>query len=269
MTFRKKCTWRPKRRSIFCVVVAGALLSTLSPLDVRADSGSLLYEIIHDSCIASVDDEQQPPLPCKYVDISTGERNGYAVLKDKVGIAQFLLIPTRRITGIESPELLSPDIPNYWRAAWEARRYLVSELGLELPRNVIGLAVNSADKRSQDQLHIHIDCVRQEVADGLLQGVDKISDDWSEFPNDLAGRRFIARRIQSANLEGENLFQLLAASGEKAKLGMSHETIVVVGFTFSGSDGFIALAEFADPTLPGSGQGEDLLDHECTVAKGS
>jgi CDP-diacylglycerol pyrophosphatase len=107
------------------------------------------------------------------------------------------------------------------------------------------------------------------VANELFQGVDKISDDWSEFPNDLVGRRFIARRIQSANLEGENLFQLLAASGEKAKLGMSHETIVVVGFTFSGSDGFIALAEFADPTLPGSGQGEDLLDHECAVAKGN
>jgi CDP-diacylglycerol pyrophosphatase len=96
-------------------------LSTLSPLDVRADSGSLLYEIIHDSCIASLDDDQQP-LPCKYVDISTGERNGYAVLKDKVGIAQFLLIPTRRITGIESPELLSSDIPNYWRAAWKGNK---------------------------------------------------------------------------------------------------------------------------------------------------
>src|SRR5262249_21213379 len=145
MTFRKKCTWRPKRRSIFCVVVAGALLSTLSPLDVRAGSGSLLCEIILDSCIASVDDEQQPPLPCKYVDISTGERNGYAVLKDKVGIAQFLLIPTRRIIGIESPELLSPDIPNYWRAAWEGRRDLVLEVGLGISRKGIRFVLDSPE----------------------------------------------------------------------------------------------------------------------------
>ena len=267
MTFqKKKCTRRSKRHLIFCVVLGGALLAALSPLDAWAESDSLLYDIVH-RCVVSAEDGQQPPPPCQYVDVSTGERNGYAVLKDKVGIAQFLVVPTRRIIGIESPELLSSDVPNYWRAAWEARKYLESALGRDLPRSAVGLAVNSADKRSQDQLHIHIDCVRQEVANELLQGVGKISDDWSEFPNDLVGRRFVARKIQSANLEGENLFQLLATSDEKVKLEMLHKSIVVVGFTFSGSDGFIALAEFADPALPGSGQGEDLLDHECAALK--
>ena len=40
------------------------------------------------------------------VDITNGVEKGFAVLKDKTGVAQFLLIPTARIGGIEDPALL-------------------------------------------------------------------------------------------------------------------------------------------------------------------
>ncbi|MET0331942.1 MAG: CDP-diacylglycerol diphosphatase, partial [Dyella sp.] len=47
-----------------------------------------------------------------------GGLNGYAILKDHHGPAQYLLIPTARITGIESPLLLRAGAPNYFAAAW-------------------------------------------------------------------------------------------------------------------------------------------------------
>jgi CDP-diacylglycerol pyrophosphatase len=65
--------------------------------------------------------------PQKCVDVDPS--GGFAVLKDINGIAQYLLIPTARVGGIESPDLLTPGSPNYWRAAWEARRFVEAKLG--------------------------------------------------------------------------------------------------------------------------------------------
>jgi CDP-diacylglycerol pyrophosphatase len=44
------------------------------------------------------------------------------VLKDIHGVLQYLLIPTARVSGIESPLLLQADAPDYWAAAWQARQ---------------------------------------------------------------------------------------------------------------------------------------------------
>ncbi len=84
---------------------------------------------------------------------------GYAMLKDLVGIAQYLLIPTARVSGIESPLLLESDAPNYWRDAWASRTYVEAKLGCTLPRDEMSLATNSASRRTHNQLHIHIDCL--------------------------------------------------------------------------------------------------------------
>ncbi|XLM23387.1 CDP-diacylglycerol diphosphatase, partial [Chromobacterium piscinae] len=46
---------------------------------------------------------------------------GVAVLKDRNGALQYLLIPTEKVSGIESPRLLGDDAPAYWREAWQAR----------------------------------------------------------------------------------------------------------------------------------------------------
>ena len=37
----------------------------------------------------------------------------------------------------------------------------------DVPRNAVGLAVNTAHSRSQNQFHIHIECLRQDVYDSL------------------------------------------------------------------------------------------------------
>ena len=101
------------------------------------------------------------PAPCTYVDAA----KGFALIH--AGDVHYLLVPTVRIVGIESAELLSPSAPNYWALAWQSRSYLNDPAGVPVPRTVVGLAVNSADARTQDQLHIHIGCLRRDVIRAL------------------------------------------------------------------------------------------------------
>ena len=55
---------------------------------------------------------------------------------------QFLLIPTRRLAGIEDPLVGTAALPNYWRVAWAARGWVFQRAQKELPRDAIGMAIN-------------------------------------------------------------------------------------------------------------------------------
>jgi CDP-diacylglycerol pyrophosphatase len=224
-----------------------------------------LWHIVHDRCVVG-EIKTGDALPCSYVNISTGEQNGYAVLKDLVGKTQYLLIPTRQLSGIESPEILASNAPNYWQAAWDARRYINLRVGRDLPRNVIGMAVNSSAQRTQDQLHIHIDCLQPGVKRLVDDYAEHIHEKWTELPFELSGPRFMARRIESPDLQGVNVFQLLYSTNEMAHRDMSRQTLVVLGVKFSPNrDGFVVLSQRADPANHAFGHGEDLLDHSCSI----
>jgi CDP-diacylglycerol pyrophosphatase len=231
---------------------------------VRAGDRMVLWRIVHDQCV--VDQKARgAAAACVLVDISSGEDNGVAILKDINGVAQYLAIPTRRISGIESAEILDPTLPNYWRAAWAARRYLDLRLSRELPRDAVGLAINAANRRSQDQFHIHIDCVAPGVRDALAGYRANLSADWHVLPFPLNGRRYWARRLDSVDLSDARPFNLLADGVAGAKGEMAKETLVAIGATFAPAvPGFVLLADHADPD--GGGHGEDLLDAHCSVA---
>src|SRR2546423_964354 len=109
-----------------------------------------LWTTVHDQCLPN-QESNNDPAPCSLVDLGTGEPRGYAVLKDLVGATQFLLIATERIPGIESPTLLEPDATNYFAAAWEASSFVEARAGVDIPRDWMSLAINSAVARSQNQ----------------------------------------------------------------------------------------------------------------------
>ena len=179
-----------------------------------------------------------------------------------------MAIPTRGVPGVESPDILNPAPPNYWRAAWAARRYLNARLPHELPRDAIGLAINAASRRSQDQLHIHIDCVTPAVRAALDAYRANLTADWHVLPFALEGRRYWARRLDSADLSDTAPFRLLADGVPGAKGDMAGETLVAIGAIFPPANaGFILLADRADPGS--GGHGEDLLDSRCAIAAAS
>jgi CDP-diacylglycerol pyrophosphatase len=71
----------------------------------------------------------------------------------------YLIIPTIQMPGIESSLTLSSPTLDIWQDGWSQSQGL-----LKPPKGAkIGLAINSALGRDQNQLHIHIACVRSDV----------------------------------------------------------------------------------------------------------
>jgi CDP-diacylglycerol pyrophosphatase len=241
---------------------AAALLRVVGGGAARAADPDALWKIVNGRCVP---DQQAhaDPKPCAAVDLA----GGYAVLKDIVGPAQFLLIPTAKVAGIESPEILAPDAPNYFAAAWAARPAVAAALGKPVRRDETILAINSAWARSQNQLHIHIDCLAIPVADALRDHVTEIGIVWAPLPVTLAGHTYLARRLDEAALAQTNPFQLLAQGVPGAADAMGRQTLVMTGATFpDGTPGLILLTDHVDLLSGDMAHGEELQDHSCASA---
>jgi CDP-diacylglycerol pyrophosphatase len=243
------------------LLLAGLLLV---PVGARAADPSALWKIVSGKCVPHEQAERDPS-PCSSVDIAEGVDKGFVVLKDIEGVAQFLLIPTARIGGIEDPAVLAEGATNYWAAAWRARYFVEERVHTSLPRDAVALAINSSVGRTQDQLHIHIDCIRPDVRSVLAAGLDKVGTAWAAFPVPLAGHGYRAIRINQEMLEGADPFRVLMDADPATDMGM--HTLVVVGETFAdGSDGFVLLDDRADLAAGDRASGEELLDHACAIA---
>src|ERR1700712_1845327 len=112
--------WAPPlaRRFLLCAAVLIGGCETLAAADPNA-----LWQIVHFDCAPMAQKTGKAGV-CADVDIA----HRYALLKDRRGVAQHLLIPTDRIAGIESPQVLAPDAENYWADAWNARSFVQATL---------------------------------------------------------------------------------------------------------------------------------------------
>jgi CDP-diacylglycerol pyrophosphatase len=238
----------------------------LVPAVARAADPSALWNIVNGDCVPR-EQSGHDPSSCSLVDIAAGVDKGFAVLKDKEGVAQFLLIPTARISGIDDPAILAPGQTNFWQAAWQARYFVEERLHASLPRDALALAINSAAGRTQNQLHIHVDCIRPDVHDTLVANLDKITTAWASFPAALAGHSYRAIRIDQQTLDGVNPFHVLADADPEASADMGMHTLVVVGAMFpDGVSGFVLLDDHANLAAGDRGAGEELQDHTCAIA---
>jgi CDP-diacylglycerol pyrophosphatase len=230
-------------------------------------SSDVLWHIVHDRCMPH-QAQGHEAAPCAYVS-PPGQPWGYALLKDLAGAAQFLMIPTERITGIESPVLLQPGSARYWAAAWDGRRWLEQRMGGKAPRDGIGLAINSALGRSQNQLHIHIDCVRPDVRQMLKAHGEDAGTGWVRLALPPNGHDYEVHKIDAADLDTTvNPFILVADQGPDVSGNMGIQTIAVVGATFrNGHQGFYLLSDHAAIATRDAGAAEELLDQSCQVAR--
>jgi CDP-diacylglycerol pyrophosphatase len=138
--------------------------------------------------------------PCAEMNIANGLDRGFAVLLASSSAAHVIVVPTIRISGIESPALQSENAPNYWAAAWDARRFVEQGARRQLLRDQIGIAINSAASRSQGQLHIHVSCIAPVVADFLRRHQAEIHEAWSPLRAKLAGHNFLAMKVETESL---------------------------------------------------------------------
>ena len=260
---------------------AAALVAASAGLAQAGPEPTLLWQFAQ-NCLWAEKNGQK--MDCEYVGKDATGADAYVIKHDVVGDWQFLLIPTARVTGIESPDLEKEGAPNYFAYAWQATSFISQRRGVDAPRQDLALAVNSAAGRSMHQLHIHIDCVRADVRQALHAHDGEITTRWlsiadarwPELATVFAGRRYQVRWVDGPNLDGVNLFRLVADRDPATGGDMALQTIVVVG----GPEryhlgGFYVLTDQAhiswgkaDPIADDAASGEELMDHQgCSVLK--
>jgi len=245
---------------VWRTLIVAALVVCAMTLQAIAD-GNALSRIVSEQCVPDQKLNHMPN-PCVAVDLA----GGYALLKDLVGRTQYLLLPTARVTGIESQAVLATNAPNYLAEAWHERHYVEDRALHKLPRDALGLAVNSINGRTQNQLHVHIDCMRLDVTAALRDHAGAIGASWAKFPVPLVGQDYMAMRVDQPELGAVNPFELLADGVAGAHADMGRYTLVVVGSSVQGKEGFVVLAGHADPAAGNWGAGEQLQDHDCAAA---
>ena len=251
------------RRRLRCsfFLAAGAAIVAAGCSVLAAADPNALWQIVSLDCVPAARTTGKTGV-CKAVNLP--ER--YALLRDRNGVAQHLLIPTDRISGVESPVLLAPDAPNYWADAWEARRDVEDTLNkagrAALSDDQIGLEINSAMRRSQEQLHIHIDCMRADVTSALARHRNDPPHRWTW--DTIDGTRYRLMRIPGPAFDF-NPFDLVAGQHTSPDV-MAQQTIFVTGAGASATDaGWFVLNSSLDID-GGTGSAETLLDHQCKVA---
>jgi len=245
---------------VVLVLTVVSVCSTVASAGIGSRNPDALRQIAQEQCVANWLAARNP-FPCAHVSLSDSgnTEDGFAVLHDIKGGAHYLLIPTKTISGMESTELLNPDTRNYFNDAWQASHFLELMFGHPLPRTAIGLAINARHSRTQNQFHVHIECINASIAETLQLVADRLDDNWS--PININDSTYFAMRVMGENLNQANPFQLLATKVPDAKNDMGSYTLVVVGVEYREGPGFVLLTGKHVPT------GELLLDPNCNVAR--
>nr|WP_147092498.1 CDP-diacylglycerol diphosphatase [Swaminathania salitolerans] len=195
---------------------------------------------------------QNPAVPVR----STIRHGGFALLHSVEGRGQYLLIPTVRRAGMESAALLLPETPNYFALAWAYRARVGHDYGRFIDPRMLSLAINSVGGRSQNQLHIHLDCLDPAIRDALDRAADRIGPRWRVLTETLHGHRY--RAMYLATLNGSP-FRILAADMAHPESEMGAHTLVLAPL----GAGYVLLDDVAKDGDRASG--EELQDHTCRV----
>lgn len=236
---------------LLVLVIAGMLAAALH----FKKNSDALWQIVSEKCLPHQQSGGEPA-PCQRVD----QRHRYAMLKDRHGPLQYLLIPIDRITGIESPQLLQSATPNYFALAWNERTLLAQRHGSPIDDRVLSLAINSQYGRTQNQLHIHISCLRPDVRQQLDQLTPQLSGRWQSIT--LRKHRYWLRALTPDELTRQSAFIRLADERPEARSEMGKYGLALAEL----SDGrLVLMAIERNWLLLNSGSAEEVQDHACQL----
>ncbi len=227
-------------------------------LYLRANSDAL-WKIVSEQCVPG-QQQRHDPEPCLTVNLD----KRFVVFKDAKGPLHNLVMPTDKVTGIESPEVQKTDAPNFFYLAWQKRDSLKQTADKPVNDQYLGLAINSWYGRSQNQLHIHLACLRPDVYRTLKQQEGHIGNSWQPLGDKLKGHDYLAMKLPAKAFEQQNPFKLLNAYVEQQGDKMAKYGLAV---TTNGQGDIVLLANRLKVMDLDLGTAGELLDYGCALQK--
>ncbi len=244
-----------KTRLILAVISALVLLLPALYLAWLHYNSQQLWQIVSERCVP---EQHSSGSPVSCLQVNLAQR--YTVFNDANGPLHTLLIPTDKITGIESAELLNSKIENYFQHGWDTRYFLQQQAAFPIPERYLALAVNSRYGRTQNQLHLHLACLKPEVYQAILQQTGNIGYQWKGLNTLLSGRRYLAIKATATADPFIVLSQYLQAEGD------SMDNYGLARIVADNGEA-ILLATRVQLMALTLGTAEELLDFDCKVAQ--
>lgn len=234
----------------------------------RNKPSDALWNIVSKQCLAQGEYKNQKVNPCIHVDTKEGIDTGHVIFKDRVGVLQYLLMPTADISGMESPKLLKENIPNYFYLSWEARLYMQRKMRDKLNPEHASLAINSQFGRTQNHLHVHISCIKPDLKKQFDEHASEFKSTWSALPFEIRGHSYLAKKVTEKELSEMNVFKNMADEIEGAAQNMGEyglAMIAVADKTTPEGYSLVLLASKRDVATKNRGSVEEIQDHECRI----
>jgi CDP-diacylglycerol pyrophosphatase len=253
------------KRAVIFLIVAGMFAVTAVTASATELDRLALWQVVR-ACVADFN-LTGGPFPCLEVDLSDGEERGVAVLRPLV-MNDLIVAPTREIVGVEDPYLQSPGAPNYFNAAWRARSFLKARDGRTPKRDEIALVANAAVVRNQDQLHIHVGCLKSSAKLMLAAAAPKVPiGKWVRIGAVVPDTMFWATRKKGTDLSDMEPFRLGAeVIADKKGVHRGNLTIAAAGVHADGGDQFLILASYEGTIgAPFPADSGNLLDPDCVA----
>lgn len=232
--------------------MAGLLLAFFCLARIQYTSDQL-WQTVSQQCLPAQKIRHSPG-PCLKVNVD----QRYAVFNDAKGPLHTLLIPTDRITGIESEALLKQPAGRYFDAGWRQRHLLTRQAAFPVADGYLAQAINARFGRTQNQLHIHLACLKPEVYYALMQHLP--GKRWQPIDTELNGHRYMGIRI-SATVDP---FALLARYVRDRDDAMANYGLLRVMLNPHEA---ILLTTRVDLMHLSPGNTESLLDTHCRLAR--
>ncbi|MBS0638907.1 MAG: CDP-diacylglycerol diphosphatase [Proteobacteria bacterium] len=184
------------------------------------------------------------------------QKDQFVIIKD--GGARkpygYLLVPSVPVAGIEATKQTEADpVAEFWQYGWQEAMHGY----LKKPSQYMALAINSEKGRDQDQLHIHISCVHQSVADRLAKAGPISRDPAKPSVVSLGAHENQYEVITLASLTGDNSpFRVLTRFPHASRY-IGDQSIAIIG-TGKNPPFYMAVTYYVDGKNPGTA--EELLD---------
>jgi CDP-diacylglycerol pyrophosphatase len=247
-----------KRKVLIITSVIIILLFALYYMFGRGNTNAL-WDIVDKQCVPNQQQNGNPE-PCLKVDLN----DKYVLFKDSKGPYHDLVMPTDKISGVESTELQQDNVTPFFAKAWIERAHLKEEVGGGIHDEFISLAINSKYGRSQDQLHIHVACLKKEVYEVLDSEKGSITTAWRVFPKEIMGHSYLVKKLQGNDLEKEDPFKIMNeyALGKDDKISNYG---IAVSKTSDGN--LVLLANRFDLFGFNLGSTGEIQDYNCSLAQ--